>query len=933
MLKKCLLLVCAVAVLVSSVLARPHETYFRFRLEDPESISKLSRMISIDNLRDGYIYAYANEIELAEFDRLGYTYEILPAPSSLHKATMATTKDGMKAWDAYPTYEAFVAQMNQFAADYPDLCRIVNIGTTVEGRALLFAKISDNVNVEENEPEVLHTGTMHGDETTGYILILRMIDSLLTSYGTVPEITDMVDGMEIWLNPLANPDGTYAGGNSTVNGATRYNANGYDLNRNFPDPEDGPNPGGTWQPETIAWMAFLDSMSFVISANFHGGAEVVNYPWDTWVRRHADDAWWQDISHAYADSAQAHSPSGYMTDLNDGITNGYDWYTTAGCRQDYMNYFQHGREATIEISNTKLLPASQLPAHWGYNRISLFDWLRNAFYGIKGTVTDSLTGDPLHAMIEVVGHDEDSSQVYTDPDVGDYVRMIEPGTWDLQFTSPGYYTKLISDVTIFDGETINLDVQMAPLPNEPILSFVGHDAGPVDPGDNVIMNITLANNGAGNANNTTATLASSDTLVVISQAGTTFPTITALGGTAESNTSFEFSISSDTPEEHQLDFDLYLSADGGYYDTLGFSLIVGLSVEDFESGDFSMFPWQMSGSMPWVTVGGGYEGSWAAKSGAITHSQSSTMQVTMQGLEAGQISFYYKVSSESGYDYLRFYIGAQQKGEWSGNVDWTEATYATTGGDLTFKWTYSKDGSLSAGSDCGWVDLITFPSSNSDRDGDGVLNAVDNCPDTFNPDQANDDGDSRGNVCDNCPTVDNPDQANGDGDNRGDACDNCPTVTNANQENHDGDSWGDACDNCPSTDNQDQADADSDNVGDVCDNCMTAANPLQEDTDSDTVGDSCDNCIEVANTDQADADGDGIGDACEPMICGDINGDGEGPDIVDLVYLVAYMFGGGPQPPVMSAADVDGISGGPDIADLVYLVNYMFSQGPNLQCP
>ena len=975
--KKCLLLGLVLVMLASSVLAGSGETYFRFRLEDPKTMSKLTRLISIDNVQDDYVYAYANDIQMADFDRLGYAYEVLPAPSSLHVATMATTKDGMKDWDAYPTYEAYVAQMNQFAVDYPSICRIVNIGTSVEGRALLFAKISDNVGVEENEPEVMHTGTMHGDETVCYVLILRMIDSILTSYGTVPEITEMVDGMEIWLNPLANPDGTYAGGNSSVSGATRYNANGYDLNRNFPDPEDGTHPGGTWQPETIAMMALADSNNFAITANHHSGAEVVNYPWDTWVTRHADDAWWQDISHAYADSAQAHSPSGYMDGFNDGITNGYDWYTISGGRQDYMTYFQGCRELTLELSNVKLLPASQLPAHWDYNRISLFDYLRNAFYGIKGIVTDSLTGDPLLAMIEVIGHDEDSSQIYTDGDVGDYHRMIEPGTWDLQFTSPGYYTKLITDVTIFDGGTIILDVQMVPLPNEPILSFVGHDAGPVDPGDNVVMNITLANNGAGNANNTAATLFSADSFVTISQASTTFPTITALGGTAESNTPFEFSISGATPEEHQVDFDLYVTADG-YVDTFSFALMVGLSVEDYETGDFTSFPWQMSGNQPWVVDGDSYEGSWSAKSGDISDSQTSTMQVTLTGLEAGQISFFYKVSSESGYDYLKFYIGTQVIGEWSGTVGWTEATYATSGGDLTFKWTYSKDGSLSSGSDCGWVDMITFPSGNSDRDGDGILNAIDNCPDTYNPDQLDDDGDDYGNVCDNCVAVDNPDQANNDGDDLGDVCDNCPTVTNANQENHDADDLGDACDNCQGVTNQDQLDGDSDNVGDVCDNCpdvanttqdnsdadtfgdacdncdvvdnplqedgdadgvgdscdncLSASNSLQEDTDSDGVGDSCDNCIDIANADQADSDSDGIGDACEIFVCGDVDNDGRGPNIADLVYLVAWMFGGGPEPADIATANVDGNPEGTDVADLVYLVNYMFQGGPDLQC-
>ncbi|MFH1686340.1 MAG: M28 family peptidase [bacterium] len=68
-------------------------------------------------------------------------------------------------------------------------------------------------------------------------------------------------------------------------------------------------------------------------------------------------------------------------------------------------------------------------------------------------------------------------------------------------------------------------------------------------------------------------------------------------------------------------------------------------------------------------------------------------------------------------------------------------------------------------------------------------------------------------------------------------------------------------------------------------------------------------------------------------ICGDANGNGIGPDIEDLVYLVNYMFNQGPQPPELAAVDVNGNGAGPDIEDLVYLVSFMFSGGPALNCP
>lgn len=141
----------------------------------------------------------------------------------------------------------------------------------------------------------------------------------------------------------------------------------------------------------------------------------------------------------------------------------------------------------------------------------------------------------------------------------------------------------------------------------------------------------------------------------------------------------------------------------------------------------------------------------------------------------------------------------------------------------------------------------------------------------------------------------------------------------------DNDGVADFNDNCSQTYNPDQEDSDGDAVGDSCDNCIYAANPLQEDTDGDLVGDSCDNCIYIPNPDQADADGDQIGDVCD-WVCGDADGSGE-VDIDDVVFLIAYIFGGGPAPDPEIKADAD-CSGAVDIDDVVYAISYIFGGGP-----
>lgn len=445
-----------------------NEIYFSF--EAPASrptLDALSKIISIDNVRDGRVWAYANRSEFEKFLQYGFTWTLLPHPGSLNTNPRMLDRVDIKsanAWDFYPTYDGYLQMMNDYATNYPNLCSIVEIGTSIQNRKLLAARVTSQVT--GFKPEFLYTSSIHGDETTGYILTLRLIDYLLSNYGTDPRVTSLVDNIDIYINPLANPDGTYRGGNNSVSGAIRYNANFVDVNRNFPDPEDGPHPdGNAWQKETIAFMDFAEAHHFVMSANFHGGAEVMNYPWDTWSRLHTDTPWWVLVCNEYADTAQAFSPSGYMNDFGTGITNGYAWYTITGGRQDYMNFFHQCREVTAEISDTKNPPASQLPNFWNYNYRSLLNYLEQVTYGIAGTITDSITGEPVRAQVFILNHDLaiDSSMVFSRPTDGAYFRLIKSGIWMMQVSAPGYITKTISNVNVADRNRTIRNVELCPL--------------------------------------------------------------------------------------------------------------------------------------------------------------------------------------------------------------------------------------------------------------------------------------------------------------------------------------------------------------------------------------------------------------------------------------------------------------------------------------
>jgi hypothetical protein len=103
------------------------------------------------------------------------------------------------------------------------------------------------------------------------------------------------------------------------------------------------------------------------------------------------------------------------------------------------------------------------------------------------------------------------------------------------------------------------------------------------------------------------------------------------------------------------------------------------------------------------------------------------------------------------------------------------------------------------------------------------------------------------------------------------------------------------------------------------------------DSDADGVADFHDNCPDVYNPDQADENENGYGDVCEPRFCGDANND-DNVDILDITYLIAYLYGGGPAPDPLNIADVNS-DGGVNILDISYLIAYLYQSGPEPNCP
>jgi hypothetical protein len=424
-------------------------------------VNALSGNVSVSSVRKNSVEIVLSPLTVEWFISQKFDYKILKRPDIKGIITSSDVKQAME-WESYPTYSQYDSIMQSFSTLYPSLCHLDTIGKTNYDKYVLVLKISDNPNIDEQEPETFYSSTMHGDETGGFILMLRLTDYLLKNYATDSRVRNMVDNLQIWINPLANPDGTYLNGDTLFPlKAIRWNANGYDLNRNFPDPDDNQLPK---QKETLDMVKFMREHNFVLSANFHAGDEVVNYPWDRWYRLHADNDWFYYISRKYADTVHLYSPSTYMDEFDNGVTNGYDWYKINGGRQDFMTWELQGREVTIELDYNFVTPAANLNSLWQYNWRSLLGYIENAMYGVHGLVKDSVTGDPVPAKIFITGHDKDSSQVYSDTLTGNFVRLLSAGTWDLEFSSKGYYNKTVN-VVVTDGLKTEIIVEMVPVLN------------------------------------------------------------------------------------------------------------------------------------------------------------------------------------------------------------------------------------------------------------------------------------------------------------------------------------------------------------------------------------------------------------------------------------------------------------------------------------
>ena len=424
---------------------------------DAKSAGQIQKMINeniiIDKIDGLTAFIYMNENELADLKAKGYDVKFIPDPAKEYAGWLwETTKDSDDPLDDYHTFEEFTAELQEVVAANPGICRLESAGLSVQGRDLWVMEISDNIGIEEDEPEFFYVSTMHGDEVVGIELCIYLIQYLADNYPEDPQVRFLVDETDIFIMPWMNPDGTMA--------HSRFNANGHDLNRTFPDYVDDPYDLAAGHPQEVqVAMEYDDGHNFILSANYHGGSLLMNYPFDSNPYGQSvytptpDDAWFIDLSLAYS---TLNLPM-YNGSFPQGISNGAAWYTITGGMQDWCYVWRGRADVTIEVSNVKWPPPETLPGFWEDNRESMLAYMMKIHRGIRGIVTDEITAEPVEAIITV---DDNPHEVFTDPQVGDYYRLLLPGIYDVNIYSYGYMPVTIENVEVLEDGLTRADAHL-----------------------------------------------------------------------------------------------------------------------------------------------------------------------------------------------------------------------------------------------------------------------------------------------------------------------------------------------------------------------------------------------------------------------------------------------------------------------------------------
>ncbi|XP_067855524.1 carboxypeptidase M-like isoform X2 [Heptranchias perlo] len=356
--------------------------------------------------------------------------------------------------------ETFLRGIN---TNYSSITHLYSIGTSVNGIDLWVLAIGKYPKKHTvGIPDLKYIGNIHGDEVVGREMLLHLIEHLVTMYGKDAAITGLINNTRIHILPSMNPDGfaiTQLEAQDCIISKGRYNKEGIDLNRNFPDAFESTN--SSLQPETMAVIKWILNKIFVLSISLHGGAVVASYPYDNKERdgiqslsysKCPDDDVFIYLAKNYSFNHESMFNGDDCDNLpyfKDGITNGANWYHFAGGMQDFNYIWGQCFELTVELSCCKNPPEIMLEEYWNENQVALIKFLKLVHLGIKGQVLN-IDGAPIeNAIVEVQGRK--NIFPFETNKWGEYYRLLLPGLYTLNVTVPGVGSK-INELQVFNHQ-------------------------------------------------------------------------------------------------------------------------------------------------------------------------------------------------------------------------------------------------------------------------------------------------------------------------------------------------------------------------------------------------------------------------------------------------------------------------------------------------
>ncbi len=642
---------------------------------------------------------------------------------------------GIRDLYGYRNYEETLTELQEIAEQFPEICHLVDLGDTWGkeysddgdndydnyNHESWGLKVSDNVEIEEDEPGTFFMGVHHSREPISLEMVMGILYHLLGNYGSDPEITGFIDNTQIWFIPVVNPNGhrvvtdeidlwwrknirdNNQNGQFDTSNDYGYGTDGVDPNRNYgfqwgnvgtSDSFNSPvyhGPNAWSEPEIISMKNLMESHHFVTGITYHSYSELVLFPfgYEMGVTAPDHDAL-EELAIEMAVTIPAENGGHYTPQQS------LELYPAMGTTDDYAYGVHSIFSFTVELGIQFIPPAGQIDQIIEDNLEAAMILLNRVNrQSLTGLITDSETGDPVVAQLFIEGIDNTGNFKFptiSDMSFGRYYRLLQEGNYDVTFSADGYESA-IENINITPFQQTILNVSLNPVIMVAVNGQVtdGMTGQPISEAEVNILGEEIAYT---DENGYFSLPPIYEGMYTIRSVSDTYSTV-------------------EMPVE--------ISAEDFYVEIEMFTY----STESFESSEFSD-EWVTSGDADWYfTTESVFDGIYSVRSGDIDDNETSILSLSLEVTEYGSIGFHYRVASEyspSGnyfYDGLVFSINGQEMGQFQptteGETPWLYISYPVSPGGHTFTWSFVKDGaggSTDMDEDCSWIDLVEFPPTN-----------------------------------------------------------------------------------------------------------------------------------------------------------------------------------------------------------------------------